>query len=529
MINWNRELAGAGLQEIAECREGLLIDLKDLLDDYHRTYKPIKYYDIIAGDWLEYFAHLTFVALAESRQSATLSQPVGLIPVTSDLADHAALRLRDTSFHDHLRQAVAELMAGRSPSNWTFSTASTNIVSGGNQGLVRRIFGSVANKRPEVLLVAPYFKCGRGEFLATLFAWRHWAAWDNLQYPIRLSIEVDKAWRMNRALDAPPVTDLRSALKALLPLHLPVALLEGFGAYRDAALALPVRRPKALYSANALHGHLTFKLLAAEWREEGTHLLYHQHGGGYGIDQTLINEEYETRVSDRFYTWGWRSESNQKIQPLSPASMTLSAKPRNRILLSCGDYPKVVIRLAFHPMPGSIQTMHQETCTFLKSVPNSNHLLVRPYPHDFGWGFVAMMRKAAPDANFDDGRVGIFDRYAQSRLVVHNYLGTGYLETMALNVPTLCFYDPDTYSFRAEAKPFMDDLESIGILHRSGSSAARFVAGLGGDPEAWWAKPEVQETRRRFIERYANFTADWKARWANEFRNVIDTDPVPAN
>lgn len=133
-----------------------------------------------------------------------------------------------------------------------------------------------------------------------------------------------------------------------------------------------------------------------------------------------------------------------------------------------------------------------------------------------------MMRKAAPDAVFDDHRAGALERFAESRLVVHSYLGTGYLETLALNIPTVCFYDIDTYAFRAEAQTFMDGLERVGILHRSGKAAASFVAGLGGDPEGWWAKPEVQEARHNFIIRYANFSADWKKQWEEAFHLAVD-------
>jgi putative transferase (TIGR04331 family) len=134
------------------------------------------------------------------------------------------------------------------------------------------------------------------------------------------------------------------------------------------------------------------------------------------------------------------------------------------------------------------------------------------------------MKKAAPEAIFDDHRVGSFDRFAQSRLVIHNYLGTGYLETLALNVPTICFFDINTYAFRREAQHLMDALESVGILHRSGEAAAHFVASLGDDFEGWWAKPDVQEARIRFIKQYANFSPDWKTQWEREFRRVIEQE-----
>jgi putative transferase (TIGR04331 family) len=522
MISWSKESVALGLEAVGRCRGPLLFELKGLLNKYHQWEKSAHYYDIIAGDWLEHFAHMTYVAMVESLAKPGSNQSSHPIPVSSDLADHASLRWKESGLHDHLREAVAELLGGGSPGAWKFSADFAQIVTGGRAGVGQTAFRFLATAKPEVLLVAPYFKCSRTEVATTLLMWRSWAAFDNLYYPIRLAAMLDRKWRMTQACSVGPASDLLSILRVLLPLHLPVVLLEGFADYRKATFAMPVARPKVVYSANGLHSHLTFKLLAAEWRDEGTRLLYHQHGGGYGIDRIHTLEDFESRVSDRYFSWGWRNADNPKIQPLSPATLNSPLKKPKHVLLNCCDFPKVVYRLHFHPMPGTIQTMHRETCTFLVKLKHRRNLVVRPYPQDYGWGFPAMMRKAAPDAEFDVCRVSAFERYAQSRLVVHNYLGTGYLETLALNIPTVCIYDIDTYAFRSEAQPLMDELERIGILHRSGAAAALFIDGLGDDPEGWWAKPDVQEARDNFVTRYANFSPDWKQHWELAFRSTIE-------
>ena len=167
--------------------------------------------------------------------------------------------------------------------------------------------------------------------------------------------------------------------------------------------------------------------------------------------------------------------------------------------------------------------MHQDTCEFLARLPDRRHLLVRPYSQDYGWGAVEMMRKAAPDAEFDDRKKSADIRFAESRLVIHNYLGTGWLETLALDIPTVCFYDTETFAFREAAQPHIDALESVGVLHRSGNSAALFVATHADDIEKWWNKAETQEARRNFVEQYANFSPDWKEQWEQEFKMVLDT------
>lgn len=518
-MHWDKHLVAIGLDEVGRCRPMLLTILKELLDSYHGESHSLAYYDLLASDWLEHFTHLTYAAWREvlAGNVPIDGQP---IPVAADLSEAGALRWQESALHEHLRWAVARLLEGASVKDWQFERESVRIVSGAGQRLPMRLLRKFATATPAVLVTFPYFKCSRSEWVGALWRWRRWLAWDDIQYPICIATQLDTAWRKAQAASALPA-NLGELVRILLPLHLPVALLEGFAGYRNAVLAFPVARPKAVYSANALHNHLAWKLLVAEWRQQGTLLLYQQHGGGYGIDRVHTIEEFESRVSDRYYTLGWGREEPH-IKPLSPPQLYAPIRPRTRLLLSCLDMPRVVYRLHFHPMPGTIQTMHRETCEFLATLPDRRKLLVRPYPHDYGWGMVDMMRKAAPEATFDDPRIGSAVRYAESRLVIHNYLGTGWLETLGLDIPTVCFYDPETYAFREAAQSYIDALESVGVLHRSGKSAARFVAGLGDSIDSWWNKSEVQEARCNFVERYANFSPDWKQQWEREFETVLD-------
>jgi len=520
-MHWDKRAVAVGLVEVSKCRPIVLCHLKKLLDSYHGESRELSYYDFLASDWLEPFTHLVYAAKQEVL-AGNIPKDIIPIPVSSDLTVGKAHFL-EPKFHDHLRLAVATLLTGKAfPHIWPFEHDFVVIASGGSKSLLNRLIKSFSTTSPDLLVTVPYFKCSNLEWLTALWRWRRWLAWDDFQYPLRISSKLDSSWRKAQASSLLPVTNLIDLVRVLLPLHLPVALLEGFAEYRKAVLSFPLSRPKAVYSANALHSHLAWKLLVAEWRQEGTLLLYHQHGGGYGIDrQHALGEEFETRVADRFYTFGWLRDKTH-IKPLSPPQINVPKRQRTRLLLSCLDMPKMVYRLHFHPMPGTVETMHRETCEFLAGLPDRSKLLVRPYRYDYGWGAVEMMRKVAPDAEFDDHQKSSAIRFAESRLVIHNYLGTGWLETLALDIPTVCFYDTDTYFFREEAQHYIDMLENVGVLYRSGNSAARFVAALGDDIENWWSKVDVQEARRRFVEQYANFSSDWKQQWEREFKAVLD-------
>lgn len=500
-------------------RPSALEYFKELVDSYRGTTNSLAYYDVLAGDWLFHFMHQVYAALQEVLFGyvSGKGQP---IPVDPHLATYRGLYLQD-KFSNYLRWAVTDLLDGHAPDNWVFECDSTIITSGSNKRLLSQIVRGISTNNPDVLLSVPYFKCSRTEWLRALWKWRHWAAWDDLQYPFKFALNVDVKWRKSKAVEVGKVSDFEGLLRVLLPLNIPVVLLEGFSAYRRAVLNFPVSRPKVVYSANALYGHMAFKLLVAEWRDQGTLLLFHQHGGSYGLDRIHACEKYETRVSDRYYTFGWYNSDRPHVKPLSAPPLSSQSRLRKRILLSCVNFPNVVYRLHFHPMPGSIQTMQRETCEFLSALPDHKKLMVRPYSNDYGWGFTEMMRKVAPNASFDDRRTSSFARYSESRLVVHNYLGTGWLETLALDIPTVCFFDIDTYAFRESAQPYIDALERIGVLHHSGVSAARFVAALGNNIESWWRTAEVQDVRHNFVSRYANFSPDWKEQWEREFSLLL--------
>ena len=519
-MRWDKHAVRIGLEEVGECRPIVLAKLKKLLDSYHGDTKSLAYYDLLAGDWLEHYLHLVYAAWREVL-AGNVSTGSQLIPVAADLADQAKQRWQLSGLDSHLRWAVGSLLEGGSPKEWKFERESVVILSGLRERFPVRFLRYFSTKNPHVIVTYPFYKCPNYEWFSALWYWRRWIVWDDIQYQIRITSQIDTAWRKAQSMLLIKPINLSELVQVLMPLHLPVALLEGFIDYRQAVLEFPVARPKIVYSANALHNHLAWKLLVAEWREKGTLLLYHQHGGGYGIDRIHAVEEFETRVSDHFYTFGWCSDKSN-IKPLSPPLPKVPRRSRKGILLSCLDMPQVVYRLHFAPMPGTVEVLHFETCKFLSALSDRSNLLIRPYHDDYGWGFVDMMRKAAPDAIFDDLRRSSFIRYAESRLVIQNYLGTGWLETLALDIPTVCFYDPETYDFREIAQPYIEALESVGVVHRSGVSAARFVDGLGNNIESWWKKHEVQVARQNFVKHYANFSPDWKEQWEREFKSLLD-------
>jgi putative transferase (TIGR04331 family) len=196
------------------------------------------------------------------------------------------------------------------------------------------------------------------------------------------------------------------------------------------------------------------------------------------------------------------------------------ATPKWGVLLVCTEMPKVPYRLWYQPMPGTMEMVIRETVDFVSRLDNPAGLLVRLSPNRYGWGMQDAIEHLAPNTRFDDFSAGSLTRFAESRLVVHSYLGTSWLETLALDIPTVCFYSQTVQAFRSEVVPFIIGLESVGILHRSGSSAAGFVRSLGRGADSWWSCEEVKTARQAFVANYANFSSNWVAEWEAEFDSL---------
>jgi putative transferase (TIGR04331 family) len=508
---------------VVGCRNDALTALKKLLDNYHGEEHDLEYYDLIASDWLEIFIHVVYTAMQDVNSGGAYKEN-RVIPISEDLYT-ANDNFYKVDFHNHLRWSVSKLLKGSVSHNWNFEKSKVVITNGKRQRLTALLTRFISTSSPKVLVTSPYFKCSKFEWLGALWRWRHWLEWDELTYPINFSTSIDSVWRKKQTETILQATDLNTLVQALLPLHLPVILLEGFVEFRNAVLSFPVPRPQAVYSANALHGHLAWKLLVAEWRQYGTLMLYHQHGGGYGIDYRHLKEEYEVRVADYYYTFGWRVAEQSHVKSLSPPMPMIKSLSHSKkwLLLVCLDLPKVVGALpTFESIQINIDKMHRETFEFIDSISNHRNLFIRPYTHDYNRGIVEMMRKTAPKAQFDDFRYSSSTRFSECYLAVHNYLGTSWLETLALNTPTICFY-PGTYPFREEVKAHISALELAGVLHKSGSSAALFINNLGDDIDAWWNGPIVKKARGDFVKQYANFSPDWKDQWEREFKSVINS------
>ncbi len=384
-----------------------------------------------------------------------------------------------------------------------------------------RILETISSQGASVMVVDPYLKISFVEELQAVMRSRQQLRWS--QSSLRGYV-VDTTIKRARLVSNEPTHPTAGPVRVLqqaIAMNAPVDLVEQF--HSRSAWATTIVNPsvRVMYTANAHQSSASFRYLAYAQRQVGTKIAIHQHGGGYGVDQQHVGEDHDIAISDVFYTFGWqRPDLGARVRPL-PTAMPQRAKkstPQGYLLMSL-PVTEHVYRLQSFLMPAHINRAVEETVSFANELRAGTALCVRSSEPDV----FPMARLAGTPANLSHDPGSAQGSVAASRatLTIHNYLGTSWLETLAMNIPTVCFYDPQLYRPRTVVEPFFESLQRVGILHYSGKEAAKFVNSLNGDPSSWWKSAEVQEAREAFVARYANFSANWVEAWQTEFESLL--------
>jgi len=100
-----------------------------------------------------------------------------------------------------------------------------------------------------------------------------------------------------------------------------------------------------------------------------------------------------------------------------------------------------------------------------------------------------------------------------ARLAVVTYPDTPFIEALAMNVPTIGFWDPAEWEMLPEAALLYAGLESAGVVIADPRRAAARIDELYPDPASWWQSSQVQAARRAYLDHFAP-KREWFSDWS---------------
>ena len=530
-VEWNSQNTLDALHHCTQVYEEALVLLSEKLNTYHQENLPTQFYRIILGNWLQALIHIVydhFLGIQQTNSQKQLSK----IELTEQILSWNYCDQVKHHFgfpcdlwHCQLYVCIAREMLnlGSSRQDISFSDEPQNFSDQAIElnSLKWRIWKRLQQFfNPQITICNPYLKISNKWKLMSfhLLTFKDWI-WDYFQRPYSIQYSIDAEFRKDNFLEMQG--NFSSLFGQLIFVYLPAIFLEGFQEFRQKVKQMNLPKTSIYYSAGGIHFNSIFQFHIAEHRNQSK-LLLHQHGGYYGTSRFLTIEEHEKSVSDYFYTWGWQDQSHKSVKYLPPPTFEIiHSSNKQGILLMLGNSPRFVHRIQLELNPIQRQKEHQNAISFLKEIPDDFDLLIRPYLADWGWNFPKMLQDANIQFSLDDFSQKSLFHMGQRKLVVINEACTAFLETLSSNVPTVVFHSLEPTSFREETLPYMQKLESVGILHTHPLSAAEHVKQIYPDVENWWNQSEVQEVRQEFIYNYARLSPHWLKDWKQEFRRVL--------
>jgi len=99
------------------------------------------------------------------------------------------------------------------------------------------------------------------------------------------------------------------------------------------------------------------------------------------------------------------------------------------------------------------------------------------------------------------------------KIFVTDHIGTTFLEALQSNTPSIVFINKNSYLFREDFKPYIENFIKFNILFYCPREAAYHMNSLNNNPDKWWLDKELQILINRFIKEHALTSDNWMDEW----------------
>lgn len=527
--------------DLQQLYEELLVELSAQLNQLHQTRHEVRYWRILVGPWLGYFLQIVFdrwTMIQRAINHGEISETIILNfsereMVPNDMEDFIEKFLGDEWNH----YIYSSLIKRGTKLSWQERTPLRNKIETGNahrggaqrgirRGIVRwfsKSVGLFARDR-DVFLMGTYlppakelglhFRLGQAPQL-----------WRAVPSPTSTVDPSRRKWK----LAGSEQSKFASVLRSLIPHHLPKVYLEGYKELvRVTETVSWPKRPRLIWTSSSEIADDTFKAWAAQKTQTGVPLVVGQHGGHYGLGAWSFTEDHQIAIADRYLTWGWSHEVSRKVIPVgqlkSKYPLGIDHASQSSALMVTAVHPQYSYVMYSTPVSGQWGLYFSDQFEFVSNLPNriQSAITVRLYPQDLGWNQKARWRDRFPNLHLDPGNTDITGEIKRCRIYISTYNATTFLESFTMDIPTVIFWNTAHWELRASAKIYFDELRRVGIFHDSPTSAARHVAAIWEDVNAWWYSPEVRAVLENFKKTYCHLPSDLTRRVECVLRKTME-------
>lgn len=511
------------------------------LDRYHGQNHSIRYWRIIIGPWLRWFTESLYdryLSICEARDfekiaSSSINSASPYLWTPAHFGDFVRQLIGDEYnqvLYSYLIKRLGGIPFSEKPVSPEFTAIKNRslTVRSAAKSAILRLLGVYNASIPNRLRRIVFMRSGlhRWDLVRLDLMLKQWPS---MEFPAAASEKGRPEPLRRQELQLSGTNEFESILGDLIPIHMPLAYLEGYDEVRRSAMASFPQKPRFIFTTPS--GSMfddAVKIWLAENAEKGALLAVGQHGGHYGTGRWSSSEEHEIDISDRYFSWGWKSKKNKgKVIPLPAERLTYVRKKcrynkKGPILWVAMSMPRYSYWMYSLPVGPQMLSYLDEQHRFAQSLSDEVRrlLLLRLYPEDYGWCEAERWREMDPSIRISNCRESILSQLGDSRLCIATYNATTFLETFAADFPTIMFWNPKHWDLRAEAQPYYDLLRKAGIWHATPESAAALAMEIWENPLNWWRSREVQDAKDAFCGEFALASDHWQNRWCEEIRRL---------
>lgn len=507
-------------QYVRELGERLLVDLARQLNEIHRCDHGLRYWRILVGPWLGYFTQVLFDRWASIHRVVSTQELSGTIVlegseeslIPGDMADFSRLDISDEWNHlifgSILRLStsvplttLARLSPIASPPRKSWRQRARSSAA----RTVGRMSG-LLGKSTDAFFLNTYLPAAEEAELYRRFhqSPRRWRMIPRESTAVNPHL---RQWKLGGEACA----GFEAFVRGFIPRQIPTAYLEGYGKLVEQGRNSPwPERPIVIFTGPSYYSDEVFKAWAAEKIEDGVPLCIGQYGGHFGTGKWSFMEDQEIGISDAYLSWGWSEPTQPSVRPVGQIKakrpLGVEHSRQSTALLVTTQVPRYSYVMYSSMVSGQWLDYFEDQCTFAKCLPEQvqQALLVRSYPEDYDWSERDRWKDALPNLHVDDGRSNMEGLIRRCRIYVSSYNATTYLESFAMDVPTVIFWNPAHWELRESAAPYFEALKAAGIFHESPESAARHVGAIWDDVDAWWRSAKVRSALDLFKARFCD-------------------------
>lgn len=483
--------------------------LSDALNREHNLDHPVRYWKILCGPWLRLFVTATYhywecISDAIDTNQSLDSFKVGaelksLIPI--DMIDFENKMVSD-SWNHHICSLIIDSLGFQiSPRHINWKSNDDNSPSNFQQQSTKRklisqafeFAGRVFNKSTAIFISNPYIsKLNQIKLSAKL------RTFPSIVLAPQFIQKCDPYSNSRKSLLAS--NNASSAyeifLNRIVLQHIPFVYLEGFSDLQDAVNSKRWSKyPSAIVTAVDHFSNDFFKFYSASKVILGSSLNIICHGGG-GKYKYSDFQALELDLCDHFFTWGWSEYSSKCVQGFFIKDKGYRRTGNNEekyllhITLSKYRYQKFIDSTPSYEQ--YLTTYLDDQVKFLNSLEyHIKKETITKLSYDYQNSLENRINDKCTDVRYAQIGEDYYKLLKNAKLVVTTYNCTTPVESIAMNLPTIIFWEHEHWELAPSAIPFFQKLRACGVFHESPESAALMVNRIWSDINAWWQSEEV--------------------------------------